>query len=67
MFYGLKYSKQKYSDHKMDSPPSPRFFYTPTNIQEGVAASTISDLLSVQDVNSKLSLNRMITLLLVFL
>ena len=46
----------------MNSPPSPRFFCTPTNIQEGVAASTISDLLSVQDVNSKLGLMRMITL-----
>ena len=49
-------------DHKMNSPPSPRFFCTPTNIQEGAAASTISDLLSVQDVNSKLGLMSMITL-----
>ena len=62
MFYGLKYSKQKYSDHKMNSPPSPRFFCTPTNTQEGAAASTISDLLSVQDFNSRLGLMRMITL-----
>ena len=51
-------------DHKMNSPPSPRFFCTPTNIQEGAAASTISDLLSVQDVNSKLGLMSMITLFL---
>ena len=66
-FYGLKYSEPKYYDHKMNSPPSPRFFCTPTNIQEGAEASTISDLLSVQDVNSKLGLMRMITLFFVFL